>query len=89
MKANKVKGEEMKKTRVKKLTHKDINRFFVSGERNIVILDSFQSLYLGADMQTGEEFTFYNTGECISIKGEWLERDMDKIRKAKDDKKGE
>lgn len=80
---NKIKGEEMEKTRVTKLTDKDIGRFFVSGKRSIVITDSFQSLYLSEDMETGEEFTFYNTGECTSIMCGWLWRDVNKIRKAK------
>ena len=72
--ASKAKGGTMKKRRVSELTVKDIGRKFRAGKREIVIIYTFQSLYLGEDINTNEEFTFYNTGESTSIHCPWLER---------------
>ena len=64
----------MSKRRISKLTEGDIGKVFSSGKREIVIFDSFKSLYIGEDTKTKEEFTFYNTGECTGLGCGWLER---------------
>ena len=64
----------MSMKRVSKLTESDINRVFYSGDRKVVILDTFKSLYIGRDIDTNEEFSFYNTGEPTGLGCGWLER---------------
>ena len=63
-----------KQNKITKLTEQDIGKIFTSNKRKILITDSFQSLFLGEDTNTNEEFTFYNTGEPTSINCNWLRR---------------
>ena len=63
-----------KRNKITKLTEQDIGKIFISNKRKILIIDSFQSLFLGEDTNTNEEFTFYNTGESTSINCGWLRR---------------
>ncbi len=60
--------------KITKLTEQDIGKIFISNKRKILIIDSFQSLFMGEDINTNEEFTFYNTGEPTSINCNWLRR---------------
>ena len=64
-------------SRVSKLTDSDLNKTFRARGREIVLYDTYKSLYLGKDTETGDEFRFYNTGECTSIHCAWLERGVD------------
>ncbi len=65
----------MAEVRVTKLTDDDIGKTFISRERKILIIDSFQSLFIGEDKASNEEFTFYNTGECTGIGCGWLTKE--------------
>ena len=64
----------METTRVSKLTKQDIGQTFQTRGKKILIIDTFQSLFIGKDTITGTEYPFYNTGECTRIECGWLER---------------
>lgn len=45
---------------------------YASGDKKFKITRTFKSLFIGENVDTGEELSFYNTGECASLGAGWL-----------------